>query len=184
MKDKIKKAERFIAKGIQFFFCVLIIIVFGLSTVSCEKPKTGLKDENQSSQIVSSTVISPILVGKGRNLNAKWNNQQNTIVTTSTVWDSLQNNCSEYTRSRFVDTTIDFTVYQVIVIVDELHTNGGWSVDITNITEYIDSIVVTYTNLETGDISCLMTSPYHIVKIPVSNKKVIFQYEQLNREEE
>jgi hypothetical protein len=77
----------------------------------------------------------------------------------------------------FDETDIDFSAYQVIAIFDEIHGSGGWSIDITGIVEYSDKIVVRVTHLKTGYFSAVLTQPYHIVKIPVSDKKIVFQEE-------
>jgi hypothetical protein len=40
------------------------------------------------------------------------------------------------------ETDVNFSAYQVIAIFDEIHPNGGWSIDITGIVEYSDRIVI------------------------------------------
>jgi len=77
----------------------------------------------------------------------------------------------------FVETAIDFSQYQIIAVFEAVKGNGGWSIDITAITEYADSITVPVKNLHTGDDTCVMTQPFCIVKIPVSDKKVVFDWE-------
>jgi len=75
----------------------------------------------------------------------------------------------------FSETDIDFFQYQVIAVLDALKGNGGWSIDITDITEYQDEIVVTVENLKRGNLTAQVTHPFHIVKIPQSAKNVRFQ---------
>jgi hypothetical protein len=60
-------------------------------------------------------------------------------------------------------------------VFDEVKSDGGWSIDITNIENQENQIVVTVTNLHTGNITSVMTQPYQIVKIPVSDKEIVFE---------
>lgn len=80
-----------------------------------------------------------------------------------------------YTENNFEETTIDFANFTVIAVFDQVHGNGGHSIDITNITEYENNIVVTVENLQTGNTSSVGTQPYHIVKIPRNPKPIVFE---------
>jgi hypothetical protein len=61
-------------------------------------------------------------------------------------------------------------------VIDKRYGNGGWSVDILDVIEYDDKILVKYTNLNKGDDTLPIIQPYHFVKIPISNKNVVFEY--------
>lgn len=57
-----------------------------------------------------------------------------------------------------------------------MYGNGGHTIDITNITEFETTIVVTVENLQTGNTSgVFVTQPYHIVKIPKATKPIVFE---------
>ena len=126
------------------------------------------------------STIDPIQIGHGCLYGNGAENvpKQNTVITTRTEWETLLTamcsvNDITYELS---ETEIDFTKYRVIAAVDAVRPSSGWSIDITDITEYADNIVVTCTNLEAnGAALTVMTQPYHIVKIPTSDKAVVFQ---------
>ncbi|MCL2132447.1 MAG: protease complex subunit PrcB family protein, partial [Lentimicrobiaceae bacterium] len=122
---------------------------------------------------------TPTLVAKGDKFRGDCpNGVFLQVITTPAEWDTLLSTIPAYSIvADFVETTIDFTAYQVIVVIDEQRYSGGWTIDITDVTEYANSIVVTYTNLMNGNLASVITRPFHIVKIPVSNKQIIFQYE-------
>ena len=122
--------------------------------------------------------ITPVLIGKGELYgNGKEGIiKQNLVVKTKEEWNNLMNamNSVNNESRNFTETDIDFSNYQVIALFDEIRSSGGWSIDITDITEYQDEIIVTVENLQKGGMACVMTQPYHIVKIPKSDKKIIF----------
>ena len=119
--------------------------------------------------------ITPILIAKG-NLSGSENiKKQNTVITaTGSEWDDFVWTVPAFGPMPESIKDVDFNQYQVIAVVDVIHSNGGWSLDITDITEYDDKIVVTYSNLKTGNDTDALSQPYHIVKIPKSDKKIEF----------
>ena len=124
--------------------------------------------------IISIEDTTPILIGQG-NLYGNGGEkipQQNIVITNSEEWEILKTamNCVHTFTTAFVD----FSTYQVIAVFDEIKGTGGWTIDIVDVTEYSDKIVVEVTNLEKGDDTCIMTQPFHIVKIPVSCKEIVF----------
>jgi hypothetical protein len=151
------------------FSCLLVLLMFTFS--GCGKQE----NEEFPKKITSTLIAQGELHGNGNEGIL----QQNIIITTSTEWHSLINKMksrNDNITDNFTEMEIDFTQYQVIAVFDEIKGNGGWSIDITDITEYADSIVVTYKNIETGNDTRVITQPFQIVKIPISSKNVIFPY--------
>ncbi|MDR2805320.1 MAG: protease complex subunit PrcB family protein [Dysgonamonadaceae bacterium] len=123
--------------------------------------------------------IEPVLIGKGELHPAEFtepNRVINRIITSAEEWNELKTTLREKVNT-LTETDVDFSTYQVIAIFDEIRSSGGWSIDITGIVEYSDSIVVNVSNLKTGGIASVLTQPYHIVRIPASDKKIVFQKE-------
>jgi hypothetical protein len=118
--------------------------------------------------------IEPVLIGKGDLSGSEGFTKQNKVIRSIEEWGNLKTALRDR-ATLLKETEIDFTEYQVIAIFDELHRNGGWSIDITGIVEYSDKIVVRVANLKTGDLTSVMTQPYHIVRIPVSAKEILFE---------
>jgi hypothetical protein len=129
----------------------------------------------QSSISITSVLIAEgELYGNGREGITK----QNRVISTKTEWDNLKAKMNSVNKvtDHFTESEIDFTNYQVIAVFDEIKGNGGWSIDISNVTEYANSIIVDITNLKTGNLTTVITQPFHIVKIPVSKLEIIFNY--------
>jgi hypothetical protein len=122
---------------------------------------------------------SLVLIAKGNISGEEEIPEQNSVITTQIAWDSLINamNLVNNVSNSFTEINIDFSKYQIIAVFDKIRPNIGWTVDITDVTEYADSIVIMYTNLGIGDSICLMIQPYYIVKIPLSEKPIVFHDE-------
>jgi len=121
---------------------------------------------------------SLVLIAKGNLTGSEGIPKQNLVITTQTDWENLitaMNSVNNVSDS-FAEINIDFSKYQVIAVFDEVKSNGGWSVDITDITENTDSVVVLIENLKRGDSTSVVTQPFYIVKIPVSEKPIVFLY--------
>ncbi|WP_431243409.1 protease complex subunit PrcB family protein [Flavobacterium sp. P21] len=73
------------------------------------------------------------------------------------------------------DVTVDFTKYQVIAVFDEVHNYGGYSIDITKVTESKIQTIIKVEKLLKGNLTTVITQPYHIIKIAKSNKTVVFK---------
>jgi len=129
--------------------------------------------------LVNNQSIIPTLIGKGELYgNGKEGIiKQNLVISDKTEWDKLllAMNSVNSVSNRFTETDIDFSKYQIIAIFDQIQSSGGWTIDITDITECQNEIAVTVENLHKYGVTCVMTQPYHIVKIPVSGKKIVFK---------
>jgi hypothetical protein len=126
-----------------------------------------------------SDTITPILIGKGTLHGAGEEGivRQNIIIRDNESWQNLigQMNSVSNVSETFTEINVDFSVYMLIAAFDEVKSNGGWTVDITNIDNQTNQIIITVTNLITGNLTCVMSQPYQIVKIPVSNKEIVFE---------
>jgi hypothetical protein len=120
--------------------------------------------------------IEPVLIGKGEITYFEGFTIPNRIITSVEEWNELKTVMRDrvYDLNTFDETDVDFSAYQVIALFDEIRPNGGWSIDITGIIEYSDKIIVSVSNLKTGNQTRVLTQPYHIVKIPVSSKEIVF----------
>lgn len=173
MKNLFKEIQGVSKKGTVVILCIILTSLLVL--INCSKPDPIEKP------LFTPTSVTPILIGKG-NLHGGGQEgipKQNTLIKTSQEWKTLLNSMDLVNNisNTFAETDIDFSQYQVIAIFDWVKSNGGWTVDILDITEYADSIVVNWVNLEKGDATCVITQPFHIVKIPITNKKMLYHEE-------
>ncbi|QQV01500.1 MULTISPECIES: protease complex subunit PrcB family protein [Chryseobacterium] len=129
------------------------------------------KDEN----IESKTPINLQLIGKGELIGNSLP-QQNLVITNSAQWTTLLNtlDANNNVSGGFTETNINFNQYMVIAVFDQTYLNGGHSIDIMTVNENSQNIEVDVEKLFQGNVTSIVTQPYHIVKIPKIAKPVIF----------
>jgi len=164
-------------KNFAFFLSVCTAVLLAVGCDKSESPTTLPDDLPPGANVIQT------LVAKGNWLNSENIQKQTVVITTDSEWEAFWSKINSNNPISELEMSIDFEQHQIIAVIDVLHMNGGWSIDITNITEYADKIVVTFTNLMTGDLTCALSQPYQIVKIPVSDKRIEFKCETQNVEE-
>lgn len=100
--------------------------------------------------------------------------KSNRVITNATDWQELMakmNSVNDLTE-HFKETEIDFERYIVIAIFLEMKTSG-WKVEINEIKESNNHITVS--TKEQAYSTTVITQPFHIVKIPKTNKEIIFK---------
>lgn len=129
------------------------------------------KDEN----IESKTQINFQLIGKGELIGNSLS-QQNLVITNSAQWTTLLNtlDANNNVSGGFTETNIDFNQYMVIAVFDQTYLNGGHSIDIIAVDETASNLEVNVEKLLQGNVTSIVTQPYHIVKIPKIAKPVTF----------
>ena len=102
--------------------------------------------------------------------------QSNMVVDNTTDWESLmfQMNSVNNVTDSFFETDLDFDTYLVIAVFLEVKPSG-WEVQINSITENENSLFVS-TNENQFD-SSVITQPFSIVKIPKTEKQIVFNLE-------
>jgi hypothetical protein len=160
MKTKIKSISK-----------ILLFSLFLILTISCDKSEV----ENKS---ILPVIITPITIGKG-NLNESdiVYSQPNFVINNDTEWQALLNNFNtkynNYIVTTFSETNIDFNNFEVIVAF--YGESSSYRVTISNVVENADNIIVTIQHSGGPIVTDDSSTPFHIVKIPRSDKPVIFQ---------
>lgn len=97
--------------------------------------------------------------------------QSNLVITNQTDWQNLM---TKMDTSGFSETNIDFENYLVIAVFWPFETTCGNRFGIVNIIENENSISVSTEiyNYGSNDVPC---QPFHIVKIPKSDKTIVFE---------
>jgi hypothetical protein len=100
--------------------------------------------------------------------------ESNMVITDDTVWESLLNQMDSYNivSTNFTEIDIDFNNYIIIAVFLEVKP-VNWLVEITNIMENEDNILVSQEDTEGGFLT--IDQPYHIVKIPITDKPIVFE---------
>lgn len=102
----------------------------------------------------------------------------NYVITNQTGWNTLltqMNSVNPNTTQSFISTNIDFSNYQIIAVFDIIRPNSGRTINITEIIENENSISITVVAVGPGGATSVITQPFQIVKIPKSNKPIVFQ---------
>lgn len=145
-------------------YILLLILIF---TISCSK--------NEIDTFASPSSITPTQIIKGHlNYNNIYGNN-NFVVTNTADWQTLMTSFSTIgvlNNTPFSETNIDFQNF-IIIFVTEVN-NSSTTIDITNIQENANNIIVTVENLQIG-VTTDVVHPFHIVKIPITTKPIIFQ---------
>jgi hypothetical protein len=150
---------------------VMLAIGFALILIGCNSHDI---EKSPEKEIPVVEIMRDNLFGAGSEKIPK----QDLIIKSQSEWTNLQTAINSVNSSGIAETEIDFTKYTVIAVFDKLRSNGGWSIDITAISETADKIIVSVSNLQTGNGTAVMTQPFHIVKIPVSKKEIEFNHSE------
>lgn len=131
---------------------------------------------NSDDSDTSNVPFSVIVQDDNFNTNANIP-KSNLVIKDQTEWNNLLLKINILTAANSImpDIDVDFTKYQVIAVIDQVRNSGGYSIDITKITETNNSIFVKVEQLKPGGFYTVITQPYHIVKIPKTNKKIVFK---------
>src|SRR5690554_2972126 len=155
-------------KKLAFLPIVLILLL------SCSNDDNGNGEEVFEPQILAFETISQgYLTSTGMYLFE----ESNLVIYSSEEWAELTEQMSFYNTvgDDFMDVEVNFQTTQVLVCIDKIYYNGGWSIDITEVIETENHITVSIENLNTGNLTSIVTRPFHIVKIPKSDKPVVFE---------
>lgn len=141
--------------------------------VSCNK------DINKDNEFQSSP-ITFTEIGKGHLGGAEEIiPQSNLVITNQTDWQNLMTKMDMINKetSRFSETNIDFENYLVIAVFLRIQSSCGTkSFEIVNIIENENSINVSTKDVSYGEnVVNAFCQPFHIVKIPKSDKTIVFE---------
>ena len=126
-----------------------------------------------------SFTISPILIGNGDlGGNGKENiTKQKLIISSNETWVELMNkmNSVNYETANFTETEIDFSNFIILAVFDEIKMSGGYTIEFTSVVENQNNLTVTIHLLSPKGVAPgVITQPYHIVKIPKTEKIIFF----------
>jgi len=144
-----------------------IILIFSLFfMLSCDNDDDNCQFE--------STEITPILISKGQLFNGNYNpTQHNELFNNPTEWNDF---VTDVWATNIPDeATVNFDEHLVIAAFDQPRPTGGHSIDIISITENAENIVVIVQKLNNGDDTTMPSRPHHFVKIPISDKPIVFE---------
>ena len=143
----------------------LIFSLLAFVVLSCSK--------NEDKNNYVNNTITPVLIGKGTHSGTA--TESNLVITNQIQWEQTMNLLTYQNTSTFTETNIDFNHFQLLASIDTIRGDTGYSINISNVTENENNITVTVTSEYSGSGFFVLSRPFQIVKIPRSNKPVVFQ---------
>ena len=129
---------------------------------------------NDNDSIYQPTKIIFTEIGQGfTELND--NLAQNLIIATETEWNILLDNLPSEFVDNFNEININFNEFIIIAVITENQPNTGYSVSINEIIENKNSINVFSEIQYVGSGYAAIVQPFHIVKLPSTNKEIVFE---------
>jgi hypothetical protein len=153
-------------KKLLFYSLVLIF-------VSCSDDDNGNGEEVfEPQELEIQTVAHGAINGSIEELL-----EQNIVISSQSDWEELIDlmNTNNDVSGSFIETDIDFDIYQIIAVFDKNRSSLGWKITIIEIFEMEKEITVTAEVTNTPNLANPVRQPFHIVKIPKSDKPVVFE---------
>ena len=155
---------------------IFLISILSMALINCSSD-----DSNNESFTPQNIDFETIGQGQIITIINTEEEQNNIVITNESDWNQLVEELF-FRMEEFPDlgaeelpTEIDFNTFQVIVSVDEVRPSLSNWLKITNIIENEENITVTILK-EWDDFGFqALCQPYHIVKIPKSDKPVVFE---------
>jgi len=144
----------------------LFYILAAIVITSCKTP--------QMTQYKITTIKKGSLYGAGQEQIPA----QNVVITTEEAWKNLLDKINTTNTVISPETTIDFTTQTVLASFMAIKKSGGYSVEITDIETQKDSLVIqtkTTSPATNSMVTQVITQPYHIVTMPISEKPITFK---------
>lgn len=145
---------------------LFLMTILSMVLINCSSDDNN--NESFTPQSIDFTTI-----GQGVTTSLMTIEQQNMVITNQTDWNQLLESFPE--EIEISETDIDFNTFQVIVSIDEERGHTGHWLEITEIIENENNITVTIATGEGDSGFESICRPYHIVKIPKSDKPVVFE---------
>jgi lipoprotein len=155
MKNIIKTKHHIFVRVTSIVAIVIIAVCSTLAIQGCEK-----KEKEQTKNIPVNSIAQGYISKYFRNNNFVLKSQQ-----------SLDDFIEAFEIPNLSQLKINFDTDMVIAVIES--NNSSSTIDITNITEFKDKIEIRVENLRKG-MTADIGSIYHIVKIPKTDKTIVF----------
>jgi hypothetical protein len=150
----------------------------GNSTPAVIQPFHILKISKSSKPVEFTSDGDFVTIGKGNLSGTGAENipKQNIVITDPNDWTALMNamNTVGDKTKKFTETDIDFNQYQIVAVFDDLKLYTGSTIDITEVTETQSNINVSVENIKPYGFLAALSQPFHIVRIPKSDKPIVY----------
>src|SRR5690554_1535356 len=148
---------------------IFLIAILSMVLINCSSDDNNTAQDDFIPQNIDFTTTGQGVII----VNIMTIEQQNTVITNQTEWNQFLESFPEATE--ISETNIDFNTFQIVVSIDEERGHTGHWLEISEIMENENNITVTILNGEYDSGYTAISRPYHIVKIPKSDKPVVFE---------
>jgi|SRR5690554_936373 len=148
---------------------IFLIAILSMVLINCSSDDNNTAQDDFIPQNIDFTTTGQGVII----VNIMTIEQQNTVITNQTEWNQFLESFPEATE--ISETEIDFNTFQVIASIDDIKGHTGHWLEITEIIENENNITVTISTGEYDSGFESLCRPYHIVKIPKSDKPVVFE---------
>ena len=154
-------------RNMKLTFFLLTLAVF----IGCN---SNVDDASLAVPISTTLIASGNLYGNGgENIP-----MQNMIISNNKEWTELMNklNSVNNVTDNFTETEFDFSNFTIIALFDDIKMYGGYSIEIESVVENRSDLIAVIRHLSPNGIApTVITQPYFIVKIPKTEKRIIFK---------
>ncbi|MCU0349717.1 MAG: hypothetical protein MUF43_02650 [Flavobacterium sp.] len=166
MKTKKLKKINLIALSKKLLLTFTTFFVLLSCTSNDDEPSSSFTPQN----------ITFTLIGKSYMFYPTNISSQNTIITNQIQWDNMLNQLNpNLWGDPLVTTSIDFNSFCLIVVIDSVRPDTGFSINITDVVEYESNIRIIINSKYNSNVFNAASQPFHIVKIPIQTKPFVFQ---------
>ena len=155
MKNRMKTEHHIFIRVTSIVAIVIIAVCSTLAIQGCEK-----KEKEQTKNILVNSIAQGYISKVYRSNNFVLKSQQ-----------SLDDFIEAFEIPNLSQLKINFDTDMVIAVIES--NNSSSTIDITSITEFKDKIEIRVENLHKG-MTADIGSIYHIVKIPKTDKNIVF----------
>lgn len=154
-------------KNLMMKIKIISILVIAFLMISCE--------DDEKTKIVKPVEFTTLSQGDLKGNGEEGIVKSKLIVSDNTSFGVLLSKINAVNDEISPAPAIDFNESVVLAVFDDIKSHGGYSIDITKVSEHEDRLVVEIERLNEGGMLTVITQPYHIVKIPKSTKPIIFK---------
>ena len=152
----------------------LLLFLTAIAFISCKKEDEIVPFKENRDFADLSLIGQGSLYGNGD----EGFTQQNIVISNEEDWTDFINSVDSYNEvsSSFSETDIDFDLYDVFAIMDQVRSSGGYAVSIDTVYETSEDVIVdVLASTPEGLVTTVITQPYYIAKYPKSGKTILFE---------
>ena len=155
----------------------LVIAIWVMA--GCSVPKEVIVADAPQQQVEFETIGQGSLYGAGE----EGIEESNMLIRSNQEWEALKKNTDAVNKvsQNFKEHEVNFDEYYLIACFDSVRPNGGYSIKIKDVLERDEQIEVLIERPKPqGMAISVLIQPYHIIRIPITDKEILFRGDHSN----